>query len=103
MSRRIPPKKRKHEVFEYRIPTGTLKVGVGYYDDGTVCEVFIDDGNRPGESVSKTYAHSLAMITSLAIQHGCPLDEITDALLEFKPDEAPYIIGAVLMEASGNT
>jgi hypothetical protein len=104
-SKRIElPVKRRIETFERRVTTGPspIKVSVGYYADGSVGEIFLDAG-RPGASTLKTQFTAFALITSMALQHGCPVNEIIDACLEFEQESVPYIVASILLEATGQT
>lgn len=54
--------------------------------DGDPAELFIDTG-RPGDDLNMM-ARDLAVVTSLALQFGCPLAAIADALDKL-PDGRP--------------
>lgn len=74
-------------------------VSVSRYPDGRPSEIFIDTAKAGTEL--KGIMHALAMSTSLALQHGCPMQEIVDALNNFNPGELPRSIGGALSELVG--
>jgi ribonucleoside-diphosphate reductase alpha chain len=52
--------------------------GIGRFDDGRIAEIFIN-GSKAGSTVEAN-AQDAAIIASLALQHGCPLETIRHAL-----------------------
>lgn len=78
--RRIISARRASETFD--VEFGGLKfphtVTVGFYDDGTIGEVFIS-GGKSGEQV-EAIARDSAILLSLALQHGATLDTVAHAL-----------------------
>jgi hypothetical protein len=55
-----------------------LTGGIGRFDDGRIAEIFIN-GCKVG-SAAESNAQDAAIIASLSLQHGCPLDTIRHAL-----------------------
>jgi hypothetical protein len=51
---------------------------VGYFSDGRVGEVFLNADRS--NSLLDVLASDAAILASLALQHGCPLETITHAL-----------------------
>lgn len=90
------PNRRRCETFE--LPFGGLSsphtVGVGYYDDGRIGEVFIS-GGKSGEMV-EAIARDGAIMTSLALQHGVTLETMHHAITRNSQDEPQSIVGAVI-------
>ena len=52
--------------------------GIGRFDDGRIAEIFIN-GAKVG-SAAKANAQDAAIVASLALQHGCPIETIRHAL-----------------------
>jgi hypothetical protein len=90
------PMRRRCETFE--IDFGGLKkshvITVGFYDDGSVGEVFIN-GGKSGEQV-EAIARDGAVLLSMALQHGVSLDTIKHALTRDSQDAPQSIIGVVV-------
>ena len=69
-------------------------VTVGFYPDGTLGEVFIDS-RKTGQDVQST-ASDAAVVLSLALQHGAPIEAIRHAVTRNGSGEAASILGAVV-------
>lgn len=99
--RRALPMRRYCETFE--LPFGGLTKGhvvtVGYYRDGAIGEVFIS-GGKSGEAV-EAIARDGAVLISMALQYGVPLDTIKHALTRDSQDQPQSIIGAVVDRLMG--
>jgi hypothetical protein len=52
--------------------------GIGRFDDGRIAEIFIN-GSKAG-TTAEAIAQDAAIVASLALQHGCPIDTIRHAL-----------------------
>jgi hypothetical protein len=52
--------------------------GIGRFDDGRIAEIFIN-GAKAG-TAAETNAQDAAIVASLALQHGCPVETIQHAL-----------------------
>lgn len=96
VERRLLPMRRHCETFE--LPFGGLTKGhvvtVGFYRDGTVGEVFIA-GGKSGEQV-EAIARDFAVVLSMAVQHGVPLDSIRHAMTRDSQGQPSSIAGAVV-------
>jgi hypothetical protein len=94
--RRILPQRRAAETFE--IAFGGLDrahtVTLGFYDDGSLGEVFIN-GGKSGEVV-EAIARDGAVLLSLALQYGADLSNIRSAITRDSQDEPQSVIGAVI-------
>ena len=94
--RQALPMKRGCETFE--IEFGGLSkchtVTVGYYPDGRPGEVFIN-GGKSGELV-EAIARDGAVLVSMCLQYGVPLDTIKHALTRDGQDQPQSIIGVVV-------
>lgn len=82
--RKLLPKRRLSDTQKDRIRgfQNPVFTNLGYFEDGTPGEIFIDFG-REGVEL-RDLAHAFALITSLALQYGCPPCEIAQALRSFK-------------------
>jgi hypothetical protein len=70
MSNSVPrqrlPNRRSHWLYGGQFYTG----GIGRFDDGRIAEIFIN-GPKVG-SAAEANAQDAAIVTSLALQYGCP-------------------------------
>jgi len=94
--RRILPQRRYGETFEmYHEGQNTpFAITFGFFADKTIGEVFIN-GAKTG-SAMEGVTHDGAVLLSLAIQHGVPLDTISRAISRNADGKAMTIIGAVV-------
>ena len=94
--RRVLPQRRACETFD--LDFGGLArshtVTVGFYDDGTLGEVFIN-GGKSGEAV-EAIARDGAVLLSLALQYGVDLANIRSAITRDGQDAPSTIIGTVV-------
>ena len=90
------PMRRRSETFD--IAYGGLSkahtVTVGFYDDGSPGEIFIN-GGKSGATV-EAIARDGAVLLSMALQHGVSLDTIRHALTRDGQGQAASIVGAVV-------
>lgn len=77
--RRRLPNRRLAETFELECAGLQYTATVGRYQDGTVGELFLN--NHKSNSASDANARDSAIVASLAIQHGVPIETIRRALL----------------------
>ena len=94
--RRALPMRRRCETFEMEFGglTKGHTVTVGFYRDGSVGEVFIS-GGKSGEQV-EAIARDGAVLLSMALQFGVPLDTIKHSLTRDSFDQPLSIIGVVV-------
>ena len=92
--RRTLPQRRAAETFELRHGKHTVTVTTGYYDDGSVGEVFIT-GAHVGSEL-EAIARDGAVLLSIAIQHRVPLDTLRHAVTREADGKASTVIGAVI-------
>ena len=101
--RRTLPQRRRAETFE--LSFGGLDrahtVTVGYYDDQSIGEVFIN-GGKSGEMV-ESIARDGAVLLSLALQYGADLRNIKSAITRDGQGAPSSIIGAVVDRLSEET
>jgi ribonucleoside-diphosphate reductase alpha chain len=69
-------------------------VTVGFYSDGTIGEVFIDAG-KSGQDIQNT-ARDAAVVLSLALQHGTPIETIRHAVTRNSAGGPASILGAIV-------
>ena len=92
--RRVLPQRRAAETFDLRFWNQPFTVTVGFYADGTPGEVFID-GGKTGQDIQST-ARDAAVVLSLALQHGTPIETIRRAVTRGASGEAASILGAIV-------
>lgn len=92
--RRVLPQRRAAETFDLRFRNQRFTVTVGFYADGTPGEVFID-GGKTGQDIQST-ARDAAVVLSLALQHGTPIETIRHAITRSGSGEAASILGAIV-------
>jgi hypothetical protein len=72
------PNRRSHWLYRFECDGQTYTGGVGRLPDGRIAEVFIN-GAKVG-TAAETSAQDAAIVASLALQHGCPVETIRHAL-----------------------
>ena len=92
--RRTLPQRRAAETFDLRFWNQPFTVTVGFYADGTPGEVFID-GGKTGQDI-QSIARDAAVVLSLALQHGTPIETIRHAVTRGASEEPASILGAVV-------
>jgi hypothetical protein len=71
--------RRPHWLYRFECDGQSYTGGIGRFDDGRVAEIFIN-GAKVG-SAAEANAQDAAIVASLALQHGCPLETIHHALV----------------------
>lgn len=92
------PGRRVSETFKRKVNGRSIFVGVGYSEEGNISEIWIDTAKEGTEL--RTMMNAFAMMTSLALQFGAPVDHLMSTLLKFPQGELTREIGEVLKEAS---
>lgn len=82
------------ETFDLRHGNVSFKVSVGYFETSRIGEVFVT-GAKAGSDLDAT-ARDGAVLLSLALQYGVPLDVIAAALSREADGGPSTIIGAVV-------
>src|SRR5437879_10423931 len=72
------PARRAHWLFRFECDGQSYTGGIGRFEDCRIAEVFIN-GAKVG-TAAETNAQDAAIVASLALQHGCPIDTIRHAL-----------------------
>jgi hypothetical protein len=92
--RRVLPQRRAAETVNMRFWNQLFTVTVGFYADGTPGEVFID-GGKTGQDIQST-ARDAAVVLSLAMQHGTPIETIRHAVTRGASKKPASILGAIV-------
>lgn len=101
--REKPPDRRRSSTTKVTIGLDyTLFIGVGEYPDGRVCEVFLDaplgseevpDHEPSGTATERALLNCWAIQTSVALQHGVPLEKLLDKVLHSRFEPAGLVQG----------
>jgi len=94
MIRRPLPQRRPAETFTVVHWNQPFAVTVGFYPDGTPGEVFVDARKTGGDV--EAIARDAAVVISLALQHGAPLETIRHAVTRNGNGAPSSIVGAVI-------
>jgi hypothetical protein len=78
-SRRRLPNRRAAETFEVECAGLRYRVSIGRFEDGALAEIFICNGKTGSDS--DTAARDSAVVASIALQYGVPLDVLRHALM----------------------
>jgi hypothetical protein len=93
--RRTLPQRRHNETFEVQFWKQGWRVTVGFYGDHTTPgEIFINASRTPGTELD-AMCRDAAILASLAIQYGAPIEVIRSALTRDPTGEASSIVGAI--------
>jgi hypothetical protein len=94
--RKILPNRRQGETFEirHRGQRTPFVITLGKYENGMVGEVFIA-GSKSGSEFDAV-ARDGAILLSLALQHGVPIETMKHAMTREPDSSASSIIGAVV-------
>ena len=96
MSRDTLPNRREIETFEFEHRGLFYFASVGLYHDGRIGEVFVQA--RKTSSLAEALARDSAILTSLAIQHGCDVRTMRLALTR-EEDGSPSTLTGALLDA----
>ena len=94
MNRKTLPNRRRAETIAFERDGARYTMTVGYYPDGQVGEIFVNAAKA--NSTLGAFISDAAILASLALQHGCPLDEIRHALKRDARGVAASPIGAAV-------
>jgi hypothetical protein len=90
--------RRGHWLYRFQSGGQHFNGGIGRFADGRIAEIFIN-GSKVG-SGAESSAQDAAIVASLALQHGCPLDTIRHALARSGGAEGPLV---TLLRLVGNS
>ena len=99
--RRALPRRRAAETFDLRFWNQSFTVTPGFYEDGTLGEVFIGVG-KTGNDI-ESIARDAGVLLSLALQHGVPPETIRHAVTRGASEEPASILGAVVDSITTNS
>jgi hypothetical protein len=92
--RRILPQRRRAETFTVVHWNQPFVVTVGFFDDGTPGEVFVDSRKTGGDV--EAIARDAAVAISLALQHGAAVETLQHAITRNSNGSSASILGAVV-------
>jgi hypothetical protein len=90
---RLPPR-RESETFSLECSGLSYTVTVGRFPDGQIGEVFLT--SHRANSQAGIMASDQAVLASLALQFGCPLETLSKALMRDNAGRATSPIGVAL-------
>jgi hypothetical protein len=93
-ARKRLPNRRMGETFELECAGLKYTCTVGRYSDGRIGELFLN--NHKSNSASDANARDAAIVCSLALQNGVPLETIRRALLRDSQGRPSTPLGTVL-------
>jgi ribonucleoside-diphosphate reductase alpha chain len=98
-ARKSLPNRRAHALYNFECDGQHYIGGIGLFADGSLAEVFLN-GRKVG-SASEANAQDAAIIASLALQYGCPVDVLHHALNRDRSSGGPLVtlLGLVADEA----
>jgi hypothetical protein len=91
---RTPQKSPRLRNVQLRMQRACVSATIVRFDDGRLGEIFL--GNSKAGSHSDAAAKDSAVVTSLALQHGVPLDVIRKALLRHSHGRPSSPLGTAL-------
>lgn len=94
MTRQRLPNRRASETFALECAGLSYVATISRFDDGRIAEIFLS--NHKAGSQSDTNAKDAAVVASIALQHGVPLETIRRALLRDSQGKASGPLGAAL-------
>ncbi len=97
MSRAPLPHRRRISTVGGRCGNVKFFVTVGFYNDGRPGECFFDVA-KAGTQM-RAVGHAMAMMVSIALQHGASISTILDTLSDFSPDDFPTAFASAMREA----
>jgi hypothetical protein len=81
--------RRPHWLYRFECDGQAYTGGIGRFDDGRIAEIFIN-GAKVG-TAAETNAQDAAIVASLALQHGCPIETIHHALARSGGSAGPLV------------
>lgn len=94
--REMLPNKRRSETFSVEVNNMHMMMTVGYYPDGRPGEVFVS--NIKSGTTADAMFRDAAIILSVALQHGVPMDVLWHATSRDEDDAPESFIGALLQK-----
>jgi hypothetical protein len=94
MSRQTLPQRRRAETFTVVHWNQPFVVTVGFFDDGTPGEVFVDSRKTGGDV--EAIARDAAVVISLSLQHGAAVETLRHVVTRNSNGAPSSILGAVI-------
>ncbi len=98
MREKLPVRRLAHVVdFTHQMSRGSaqpMTATIGYFDDGRVAEIFIDPPKLSNDAAN--LARDIAVLISIALQHGVPVEEMRAAVGRTEEGEPHSIAGSAL-------
>ena len=88
------PNRRDSMNFNFQCGTFNCVATISFFPDGRLAEIFL--GNGKAGSTADAIAKDAALICSIALQHGVPLEVIRRALLRDAQGGASTVLGCAL-------
>jgi len=88
------PQRRAAETFEFEVGGLSYTATMGRFDDGALSEIFLSNGKAGSDS--DTAARDCAIVASIALQFGAPIEVIRHALMRNRDGSACGPLGAAL-------
>jgi hypothetical protein len=89
------PNRREHTILTFESGDGfSFTAGLGYFEDGRLAEIFLNAG-KVGTAI-ETNARDTAVVASLGLQCGVPVETIRRALSRNENGEASGPLGTLL-------
>jgi hypothetical protein len=92
--RRRLPNRREAQTIGFEHAGARYQFTAGFYPDGSLGEVFLNHARS--DSLLDALAHDAAIVVSLALQFGCPLETILHAIKRNSSGAASSPIGSAL-------
>jgi ribonucleoside-diphosphate reductase alpha chain len=100
MTRQRLPNRRVAETFNLESSGLAYTASIGRFEDGQLAEIFIT--NHKAGSSADTNAKDAAVVCSIALQHGVPLDTIRRALMRDSAGKSSGPLGTALDMIAGD-
>ena len=94
MSRNRIPNRRRRTPISFELNGHVYTGGAGHYPSGEIGELFLSAG-KTGTDLAISIAES-CIAASLAIQYGCPIETLRDALLKDDSGKAAGALGRMV-------
>ena len=86
--------RRRHDSFDWEHDGMRYRVGLGFYGDGRLGEIFLDCVK--GDTPLDVRARDDAVLLSMLLQHNCSIDTIRHAMMRRGDGSALGLVGALL-------
>lgn len=96
-TRRLLKARRAHHTFPARFNNTDYTVGFGVFDDGAPAEVFVT-GAKAGSDV-QGIARDAAVLLSLALQYGVPLETVRHSVTRSDENNTPASLVGLLADS----